>query len=265
MTTARAAALAALLFTTAPARADVPEDPWQAGEARPFVAGLVDLGSSQAALVAAGWGKPHFMWAGAVTRGWLTTDFAAVRPGVRVDLAALGLEAGLRFGRSFKHLTMPEADDHAALPERHGYTARMLDLSASGGLPAGPGFAIYEVLGVKLLSRHGEVDVYDELLRIVYRPPWLATASAGWLASLRNGALLAGGRAQWAFHTGRGGDPFVRAGPLVYWRAWPHVALVGELLYPVSKPDRLGFTDPIEAFLVFEVTAASGMSPPRFP
>jgi hypothetical protein len=254
-----------LLALAAAGRADEPEDPWAKGEPRPFVAAGLDLGSSEHALLAAGWGRPHAMWGGLIAHGWLTTDMAAARAGVRVDLMALGLEAGVRVTRSFRHLPLPDVARHEAFSERHGFESRTLDLSASGGLPVGPGFAIYEVLGTRLLSSHGDVQLYDELLRVVYRPPWVATGSAGWVASLRGGALLAGGRAQWAFHTGRDGDPFVRAGPVVYWRLWPHLALAGELLYPLSNPDDLGFTAPIEAFLVLSYTAATGDRLPRFP
>jgi hypothetical protein len=266
--TGRGAARALLLALAAaalPARGDTPRDPWESGEPRPFAAAVVDLGSSEHAALMAGWGKPHNMWGGLVAHGYLTTDFVAGRLGARVELLALGLEAGLRFNRSWAHLALPVEDRHRKIPDGHGAVTRVLDLSASGGLPAGPGFAIYEVLGVRMLSPQGDVHVYDELLRVVYRPPWLATASAGWVASLRDGALLAGARAQWAFRTGRGGDPFVRAGPVAFWRLRPHLALAGELLYPVSQPDRLGFTDPIEAFLVVEYTAATGDRLPRFP
>jgi hypothetical protein len=264
-----ARAALALLFVAAAApaaRADEREDHWEGGEARPFLSAEADLGSSEHLALMAGWGKPHNMWGGLVAHGFLTSDFGAARLGARVDLLALALEGGVRTTRAWSHLPLPDVSRHRELPTGSGFTSRVLDLSASGGLPLGPGFAIYEVLGVKLLSSHGsDVQLYDELLRVVYKPPWLATASAGWLASLRGGALLAGGRAQWAFATGRGGDPFVRAGPVVYWRAWPHVAVAGELLYPVSNPDRMGFTDPIEAFVVFAFTAATGDLPPRFP
>jgi hypothetical protein len=268
VTTARALALVVMAWAALalPARGDEPKDPWEAGEPRPFAAAVVDLGTSEHAALMAGWGKPHNLWGGLVAHGWLTQDFYAGRLGARVDLLALGLEAGLRAGRSFAHLALPVEAEHRRIPTGGGAVSRTLDLSASGGLPAGPGFAIYEVLGVKLLSPHGDVHVYDELLRVVYRPPWLATASAGWVAALREGALLAGARAQWAFEDGRGGDPFVRVGPVLYWRLRPHLALCGELLYPVSQPDRLGFLDPITGFLVVEYTAATGDARlPRWP
>lgn len=261
--TALALLLAAAI--SSPAGADEPQDHWESGEHRLFLSAAVDLGNCEHAALAAGYGKPHLMWGGLIARGFLTPDFGAARFGARIDLQALGLEGGLRIGRSWKHLPLPDVARHQEIPEGNGFVSRVLDLSASGGLPLGPGYAIYELLGVRTLSSHGEVQLYDELLRIVYRPPWLATASAGWVASLRGGALLVGGRAQWAFETGRSGDPFVRLGPVAYWRLWPHLALAGELLYPVSNPDRMGFTDPIQAFVVLSFTAATGDRPPRFP
>jgi hypothetical protein len=257
--------LLVLAATALPARGDEPRDPWAAGEARPFAAAVVHLGTSEHAAVMAGFGKPHARWGGLIAHGYLTRDFAGGRVGGRVDLQALALEAGLRATRSWDHLALPVEARHHELPTGHGATTRVLDLSASGGLPVGPGFAIYEVLAVRMLSPQGDVHVYDELLRVVYRPPWLATASAGWVASLRSGALLAGARAQWAFKTGRGGDPFVRAGPVAFWRLRPHVALAAELLYPLSQPDRLGLVDPVEGFLVVEFTTATGDRLPRFP
>jgi hypothetical protein len=256
-------ALVALMAAAAgPALADEPRDPWELGEPRPFLSMQVDLGSSEHLAVAAGWGKPHSMWAGLLAQGFLTNDAAALRLGGRIDLQAVALEAGLRLNSSFRSLPLPDVAHHTSIPEGTGYDSRVLDLSASGGLPLGPGFAIYEVLGVRQLSSLGDVQVNDELLRIVYRPPWLATASAGWVASMRGGALLLGGRALWAFVTGRGGDPFVRLGPVVYWRLKPHLALAGELIFPVSTPDHLGLTDQVSAFLVLSFTAATGARPP---
>jgi hypothetical protein len=43
------------------------------------------------------------------------------------------------------------------------------------------------------------------------------------------------------------------------------VAVVGALLYPVSSPDRLGFVDPVQAFLVLSFTAATAVATPPFP
>ncbi len=256
--------LALAIAAAGPAFADEPRDPWELGEPRPFVSTQVDLGSAEHVAIAAGYGKPHNLWGGLLVQGFLTTDSAVLRLGAKVDFRAIALEAGLRLDSSFERLPLADVDRHAHLEGGNGFDTRVLDLSASGGLPLGPGFAIYEVLGSRQLSSLGDVQVYDDPQRIVYRPPWLGTASAGWVASLRDGALLLGGRAQWAFATGRGGEPFVRLGPVLYWRLQPQLALAGELLYPVSSPDRLGLTDQVLAFLVLSFTAAT-TDRPRLP
>ncbi|HET6437940.1 MAG TPA: hypothetical protein VFG59_07760 [Anaeromyxobacter sp.] len=256
--------LALALATFGGALADEPHDHWEAGSPRPFLSAQVDLGSSEHLALAAGYGKPHSTWGGLMVEGFLTDRWAALRLGGKVDLQAIALEAGLRLDSSFRSLPLPDLHRHTRLSEGNGFDSRLLDLSASGGLPLGPGYVLYEALGVRELSSLGSVQVYDELLRIVYRPPWLATASAGWVASLRGGALLLGGRAQWAFATGRGGDPFIRLGPVAYWRLEPRLALAAELLYPVSTPDRLGLVDQVSAFVVLSFTAATG-DQPRLP
>jgi hypothetical protein len=263
---ARCALLGALLAaSTSAALGDEPRSPWNDAEPRPFLSAGVDLGTSEHVAVAAGYGKPHARWAGLIAHGYLSLDYAAARVGAKVDLEALTLEVGVRWVRTFEHLPLPIRDRHTEIPGGDGFVSRVLDLSAKGGLPLGPGFAIYEVAAVRQLSSHGDVHLYDELYRIVYRPEWLGTASAGWLASLRGGALLLGGRALWAFETGRDGDPLVMLGPVIYWRLWPHIALAGELLYPVSSPDSLGFMDSAAAFAVLSFRAATGEPPPRFP
>ena len=268
MRAARASSLRALALLAAlaggPALADEPKDPWEQGEPRPFLSMEVDLGTSERLALAAGWGKPHSRWGGLMAEGFLTNAVASLRLGGRVDLQAVALEAGLRLNSTFGTLPLPDVDRQESIPEGTGYDSRVLDLSASGGLPLGPGFAIWGVVGVRQLSSLGDVQVQDPVYTIVYRPPWLAAASAGWLASLRGGALLLGGRAQWAFETGRGGAPFVRLGPVVYWRLEPHLALAGELIFPVSSPDHLGLVDQTSAYLVLAFTAATG-DRPRLP
>jgi hypothetical protein len=261
---ARRALFVALLAASSwAALGAAPRNPWNGAEPRRFLSAGVDLGTSQHVAVAAGYGNPHERWGGLVAHGYLSLDCAAARVGAKVDLEALALEGGVRWVRTFEHLPLPIQDRHAEIPGGDGFESRVLDLSAKGGLPLGPGFAIYEVAAVRQLSSHGDVHLYDELYRIVYRPDWLGMASAGWLASLRGGALLLGGRALWAFETGRGGDPLVMLGPVLYWRLWPHIALAGELLYPGSSPDGLEFLDATAAFAVLSFRAATGDPPPR--
>jgi hypothetical protein len=249
-----------------PARPDAPGDPWEQGEPRPFLSGAVRLGTSEHAAVAAGYGKPFHTWGGVQAEGWLGTDFAAAAVGLRVDLRAVDLAASLRTTRTFSILPLPDVARHDSLPRGGGFTYRTLDLGGSGGVPVLGGVALWQVQAVRFLDPPAGAQIYEQTLRLVCKPPWCATAQAGWLLSLRQGALLAGPAVEWAFRTGRGdATPLIRVGPLLSWRLWPHIQLQGGFRYPVSDPDRLPFQALLRVFLVLSYGVATGEQSPRFP
>ncbi|HXK17228.1 MAG TPA: hypothetical protein VNG33_05490, partial [Polyangiaceae bacterium] len=70
-----------------------PPDPvlrhFEAGRPRPFVAGRLDFGISARSLLALGWGRPHWLWVGAVGISNFTASNAS---------QAAGLQLGVPFG-----------------------------------------------------------------------------------------------------------------------------------------------------------------------
>jgi hypothetical protein len=260
------ATLSVLTLSPLTARPDVPEDPWDQGKARLFLSGGFDIGTSEHTELAVGYGKPFHQWGGLQAEGWLGTDFAAAAVRLRASLRAVDLAAALRSTRTWKIMPLPDVDRQESLPTGGGFTYRTLDLSGSGGIPTPGGFAIWQVQAVRFLDPAGGAQIYEQMLRLACKPPWCATAQAGWLLRIRQGALLAGPRAEWAFQTGRSGKtPLIRVGPLVSWRVWSHVQLQGAFLYPISDPDRLSVTAKATGFLVLSYRVATGESPPRFP
>jgi hypothetical protein len=261
------AALAALAgLAPLAARADVPEDPWEKDEPRPFLSSTVELGVPEHLELAAGYGKPFFLWGGLQAEAWLAPDFAAAVLSLRANLRAVDLVAGLRTTRSFRIMPLSDVHRHESLPRAGGFTYRTLDLTGSGGLPVAGGLAFWQLQAVHLLDAPRGSQVYELLQGLVCRPSWCASAQAGWLLQLRQGALSAGPWGEWAFQNGRSGTaPLVRAGALLSWRLWPHVQLQGGLLYPVSDPDRLPFTNRVHGALVLSYGIATGAAPPRFP
>ena len=259
--------LAALALAGAalPARADETEDRWERGEARAFLAGRADAGTAQHLGLAAGWGKPHWMWGGAEAHGVLSFDSAAASADLRVSLLLADLSAGLRITRAFRHLPLPDAPSHQTLPRGSGFSYRTLDLFASGVVPTPGGLALWEVNTVRFLDPPAGVQIYEEWLRAICAPPWCGVARLGWAARLRAGALHLGAGAEWAFLDGRGGPELVRVGPVLSWRLWPHLVLQGAVYLPVSDPDRLRFIDRVNAVVVLSWTFATGDRPPRFP
>jgi hypothetical protein len=236
------------------------------GESRAFASGLVELGLPEHAVLAAGYGKPFYLWGGAQAEGWLGLDFTSFSGALRANLRAVDLVVGLRTTKTWRIMPLPDEPHHDALPTDGGFTYRTLDLGASGGLPVPGGFAVWQVQAVHFLDPPQGVQIYEQLLRVACKPPWCADALAGWLVEARRGALLAGPVADWAFVTGRSGvDPFIRVGGALQWRLWPHVNLVGSFLYPISSPDHLGFGDSITGQVGFSYTFATGTPAPRFP
>ncbi len=263
----RSSLLGALLLagSASMARADEPHDHWELGEARAFGAGRVDLGTVQHLVLAAGWGKPHWTWAGVEAHGALGLDFAAASADLRLALLVLDLSAGLRTTHAFRHVPLPDEPHHDGLPLGGGFSYRTFDLYASGVVPSPGGLALWEVNAVRFLDRPAGSQIYEEWLRVVCAQPWCAVARLAWAARLRGGALYLGAGAEWAFADGRPGPELVRVGPVASWRLGPHLALQGVLYLPISDPDRLALLDRVNGLLVVSWTFASGDGPPRLP
>jgi hypothetical protein len=252
-------------LTPGVARADVPDDPWEKGEYRAFASGLVELGIPEHAVLAAGYGKPFYLWGGAQAEGWLGLDFTSFTGSLRANLRAVDLVAGLRTTRTWRIMPLPDEPHHDSVPTGGGFTYRTLDLGASGGLPVPGGLLVWQVQGVHFLDPPQGAQIYEQMMRVVCKPPWCADALAGWLLEARHGALLAGPLADWAFVTGRSGDPFVRVGGALDWRIWPHVKLVAALFYPISSPDHLGAGYNIDGQVALSYSFATGTPAPHFP
>jgi hypothetical protein len=255
----------ALASAAGPSRADEPQDRWEAGAPRLFLAGRADAGTAQHLGLALGWGKPHWMWGGAEAHGALGLDFASASADLRLALLVADLSVGLRSTRAFRHLPLPDAPRHDAIPTGAGSTSVTLDLFASGLVPTPGGLALWEVNAVRFLNPPPGEQRYEEWLRVVCGGRWCAVARLAWAARLRGGALHLGAGAEWAFADGRSGSELVRLGPVVSWRLWPHLALQGAVYVPVSDPDRLPLLDRVNAVVVLGWTFATGDPPPAFP
>lgn len=257
-------AAALLAAAAAPSRADESEEHWEAGEPRLFLSARADAGTIEHVGLAAGWGKPHWLWGGVEAHGVLFLDFASASADLRLSLLLADLTVGLRRTHAFRHLPLPEAPWYDAIPTGGGSTYLTLDLFGSGVVPTPGGLALWEVDAVRFLDPLPAAR-YEEWLRAVCGGRWCAVAKLAWTASLRGGALYLGAGAEWAFADGRPGPDLVRLGPVISWRLWPHLSLQGALYLPVSDPDRLGFLDSVNGVLVLSWTFATGDAPPAFP
>jgi hypothetical protein len=245
-------------------RADEPRGRWEGGEERWFLAGRADLGTVEHVGLAAGWGRPHWMWAGAEVHGALGLDFGAAAANLRVALLGVDLWVGPRVTRAWSHVPLPGEPSHTELPKGEGLTYRTLDLFASGILPTPGGLALWEANTTRFLDPP-KGQIYEEWLRAICGPPWCGVARLGWVARLRDGALHFGLGAEWAYLDGRSSRELVRLGPILAWRIWPHLTLTGAVYWPVSDPDRLGLLERVNGALVLSFYFATGDARPRFP
>jgi len=255
---------ALLAVTPSAPGADEAVDPWEAGETRLFLAGRVDVGAFQHVGIAAGYGKPHWMWGGVEAHAALGLDFGMLAANLRIALLLGDLWAGLRVTRSWQHVPMPPAIGLDAVAKAGGFTYRTGDLFASGVVPTPGGLVLWEANLVRFLDAP-PMAIYEEWLKVVCMPPWCGVARLGWVARLADGALNVGAGAEWAFLDGRGGQELVRVGPILSWRLFPHLVLQGYAYFPVSDPDHLGFLDRVNATIVLTYTIATGTGAPVFP
>jgi hypothetical protein len=265
----RALAVALLVLAAPAARAG--EDPaptgWAAGAPRPFLAGRLDLGLHAGAVAAAGYGKPHWAWAGAQGSALVSTRFAAVEGGLRAVLPFLDLTVLARRTRSFdKPLLAPLARHREA--ELSGGAAHVtaIDASLSGVLPAPGGLALWEVALVRPLGLAADRHVFEETWKAIVGPRGARALRAGFLAGpWRGGALRLGPFGEGVTLVGRDVATLWRAGGVLAWSLGPHLTLVGLATLPVSGPDRLDPTTAAYGTLALRWTMATGDPAPGFP
>lgn len=237
------------LLLTAPAHAFEESDephlsPWDQGHARPFVAARIDAGPTYGkALVALGYGRPHWIWAGVEAFPIITTDFEAAYAGVRASLPFFDVAFGYRQNRSFTHgalapaATYTKGDVDNAPGSRTRYLAWELEIS--GVLPIAHGFAVFAVNVDKVLDPPAGMNLFEESTRVVIAPPWVYETRLGWVYSFGDGTFKAGAIGEYLVVPGR---PYnvIRAGPALLYTLTEHLELLGFLTVPVASPDSLG-------------------------
>lgn len=231
--------------------------PWRDGAPRPFLAVQAEAGTTQHLRGIAGWGKPWWLWGGLLVDGWANGTMGSVTAGARLALLVANLDVHWRATRSWSRVPMAPAARHEEVAEDGGSTLHAWDVNAWGVIPTPGGYATWEGQATRLLGLARDVDVYDEAIQAIVRPPWSGFVSAGWAADLARGRLQVGGSAELAF-LGRGDGPRLRAGPSFSWALSPRWTVKGQLLVPLSGPDALPWRDELGGGLVIGFRTATG-------
>jgi hypothetical protein len=257
------AAPAALGQGPAPAPGPAADRPaaWSEGPARPFLSVLGEVGTTQHLRVAAGWGQPHWMWAGLLADAWLSESFGIGTLGARLELRAVNLEAHWRVSRYWSRVPMAPAARHDEVARDGGSTTHAWDLDLWGGLPAPGGYLLWEGQASRLLGVSRQVHVFDEVVHGIVRAPWNGLVSLAWVADLLGGDLQLGAGGDLAF-LGRGGARRWRVGPQGSWSLSRRWTLRGQLLVPVAGPDHLPLWPSLGGGLVIQWCEATGPGRP---
>jgi hypothetical protein len=271
--TARSALMLALLLATPAAQGAAAVEPslgaaeaeptlrWSDGEARPFLAGAAEVGSIAHLRGVAGWGQPHWLWGGLLVDGWVNRDMATGTAGARLALLLVNLDLHWRVTRNFDRLRMAPASRHDEVASGGASTLHAWDLDLWGVAPTPGGLLTWEAQATRLLGLPRDVDVFDEGVHAIVRPPWSGFASLGWLADLRGGDLQVGGSVD-AAALGRGAGLRWRIGPSASWSLTPRWTLRGQVLVTVAGPDRLPLGAGLGGGVTIGYRTATGLDRP---
>jgi hypothetical protein len=218
---------------------------WSHGEPRPFVSGraLAGLGFTRLAL-SAGYGKPHWSWAGLEVSAFASPFYATAQAGLHARLVLAELYVATRRTYAFQRGAVPRADsvsrsDLESAADKLHYTS--LDVDLSGFLPLGRALFVWELAYIRLLGQSSTMLYFEELQRVVITKDGLLTSKLAPMLRLPIGRqTYAGALAEHLTLWGRSQTLVVRLGASLYATLSEHWDLLGFVSWPVYDHDTLG-------------------------
>jgi hypothetical protein len=241
------------------------------GPARPFVSGLALAGFGYADFdLAAGYGKPHWMWAGLEGAGMLTITCAALQAGLHASVVLADLTVMVRRTYAFNHTFIPVSDSVRAgdldQPGRANATSDVVNASLSGFIPHGRWLLTWELTYVRPLGQSNSDLLYEEIQRIVITNQGLVTSKLGPMVNLATTRdLYVGLLAEHLSLLGRNDGLVFRIGPTFWAGLSKHWDLFGYFTWPVHGPDHLGAWNGMYGAGGFLYRFATGESRGRLP
>ena len=229
-----------------PAEMASPAPYWSFGPARPFLSGraIPGLGYGRFALTI-GYGKPHWMWAGAEALATLTPIYSALQAGLHMSAVLADIMLTVRRTYAFGHTLIPMADSvgSADLKQAEQPTAKstVIDASLWGLLPYGRWLLTWELTYVRPLGQSTSLLLYEEIQRAVIASDGVVTSKLGPMVNLSAaGQIYVGVLAEHLSLLGRTDSLVFRIGPNVWVQLSNHWDLFGYCSWPVHGPDHLG-------------------------
>jgi hypothetical protein len=243
---------------------------WSVEPARWFVAARPELGAVYVKpAVSAGYGIPHWIWAGVDANSITTLELFQVGGGVRIATPIFGLSYMVRDTWSFNKPFLPPAPSYTHLsvfgaPGPHAHYGAG-EAEAVAILPLPHSAIAVSFIAVQVFGAPRGSSLYEENYRLVVRSPVFFVLRVAFIARvLSETALKVGVLSEYLFHTGRE-QPVWRIGPIALLQITDHLSLAAGVTLAVSSPDQLGLT--LGAFGVAGVRYqwASGERRPELP
>jgi hypothetical protein len=257
---------------------DVPPSPgkrpengyWSVAKPRWFVSTKSDVGLPYLKpYFSAGYGLPHFIWAGVDLNSITTGEFTQIYAGIRASTPVFDLAFGYRdtwsFGKPFLQPRSTYTREDVLNAPGPGSRYWAWEAEAVGILPLPYSAIVGDVIVVRTLDVPSENYVFDESYRAVVAKPLFVVARVAAVARvLREGSLKIGPLVEHVFETGRTA-PVTRIGPAFSLQFTDHLEAQAVLTLAVSSPDNLGLTLAAYGVLGLRYRWATGERAPKWP
>lgn len=217
---------------------------WSVGEPRWFVSTKTDLGLYFKPYFSAGYGMPHWLWAGIDVNAISTNEVGQVYAGVRLASPVFDVAFGMRdtysYGKPFLEPRASYSLDQVS--NAPGPNARYWAWEAEvvGFVPLPHSAIMLDFIAVGVLDAPQDRSMYEESYRLVIGDSSYMIWRAATVARLlREDALKVGLLYEWLVGTGRDQNLF-RMGPAGSLQLTDHLEVVGALSVVVHSPDTLG-------------------------
>ena len=217
---------------------------WSVGTPRWFLSTKSDLGLYAKPYFSAGYGMPHWIWAGIDLNAITTSEVGQVYAGVRAASPVFDLAFGFRNTYSYgKPFLAPRASFSSdQVSDAEGPNARYLawEAEAVGFVPLPHAAIMLDFIAVGVLDAPRDHYLYEESYRAVIGDSNYVIWRAATVARLlQEDALKVGLLYEWLVGTGRDQNVF-RMGPAASLQLTDHLEAVGTLSVVLHSPDALG-------------------------
>ena len=243
---------------------------WSAGEPRWFVSTKSDIGTPYLKpYFSAGYGMPHFIWAGVDVNSITTLEFTQLYGGIRAATPILDFAFGYRDTWSFgKPFLAPQGTfTRSEVLDAPGAKARYWawEFEVVGIVPLPHAAIVGDFILVKTLDVPDGRYVYEESYRAIVAKPLYAVMRTAVVARLlREDALKVGALLEHVFETGRA-RPVWRLGPAFAIQITDHLEAQGALTLAFASPDSLGLVLGAYGVAGLRYRWATGEPAPKLP